>query len=169
MNGEPGNVLLSLEIQPTIIGAKAFHCPVRNGKEWDHPAMVARLSLLSDLFTFKQTRRILFGVTKRSRFVSCSLELLLFLSNKLYGYRIKPYEQLVSVSLTSHNASTPDLSTSWSRTTLQGGLASGKTYLQAGFPLRCFQRLSLPDIATRQCDWHHNRYTSGPSTPVLSY
>ena len=51
MNGEPGDVLLSLEIQPTIIGAKAFHCPVRNGnrngKEWDHPAMVARLSLLS--------------------------------------------------------------------------------------------------------------------------
>ena len=62
---EPGNVLLSLEIQPTIIGAKAFHCPVRNGKEWDHPAMVARLSLLSDLFFFKQTRRILFGSTKR--------------------------------------------------------------------------------------------------------
>ena len=50
LNREPGNVLLSLEIQPTIIGAKAFHCPVRNGKEWDHPAMVARLSLLSDLF-----------------------------------------------------------------------------------------------------------------------
>ena len=39
-------------------------------------------------------------------------------SNKLYGYRIKPYEQLVSVSLTSCNASTSDLSTSWSRTTL---------------------------------------------------
>ena len=54
MNGEPGNVLLSLEIQPTIIGAKAFHCPVRNGKEWDHPAMVARLSLLSDLFVFNR-------------------------------------------------------------------------------------------------------------------
>ena len=47
LNGEPGNVLLSLEIQPTIIGAKAFHCPVRNGKEWDHLAMVAWLSLLS--------------------------------------------------------------------------------------------------------------------------
>ena len=26
----------------TIIGARAFHCPVRNGKEWDHPAMVVR-------------------------------------------------------------------------------------------------------------------------------
>lgn len=45
--GEPGDVLLSLEIQPTIIGAKAFHCPVRNGKEWYHLAMVAWLSLLS--------------------------------------------------------------------------------------------------------------------------
>ena len=26
----------------TIIGAKAFHCPVRDGKEWDHLAMVVR-------------------------------------------------------------------------------------------------------------------------------
>ena len=31
---EPDDVLLSLEIQPTIIGDKVFHCPVRNGKEW---------------------------------------------------------------------------------------------------------------------------------------
>ena len=38
--GELNDVLLSLEIQPTIIGAKAFHCPVRNGKEWDRLAMV---------------------------------------------------------------------------------------------------------------------------------
>ena len=30
----------------TIIGAKAFHCPVRDGKEWDHLAMVVRRSLL---------------------------------------------------------------------------------------------------------------------------
>ncbi len=30
----------------TIIGAKAFHCPVRDGKEWDHSAMVIRLDLL---------------------------------------------------------------------------------------------------------------------------
>ena len=40
---KPGSVLLSLEIQPTIIGAEAFHCPVRNGKEWDRHAMVTRL------------------------------------------------------------------------------------------------------------------------------
>lgn len=43
------------------------------------------------------------------------------------------------------------------------------SYLEAGFPLRCFQRLSLPNIATRRCDWRHNRYTRGSSTLVLSY
>ena len=92
-----------------------------------------------------------------------------FADFKQHGYRIKPHEQLVSVSSTPHSACTPDLSTSWSRTTLQGGPASGKTYLQASFPLRCFQRLSLPHIATRRCHWRDNRYTRGASTPVLSY
>ena len=32
----------------TIIGAEAFHCPVRDGKEWDHLAMVIRHNLLLD-------------------------------------------------------------------------------------------------------------------------
>src|ERR1700733_9394263 len=84
-------------------------------------------------------------------------------------YRIKPYGQLVSVSLTHYCASTPDLSTSWSRTTLQGAQGPGKTHLETSFPLRCFQRLSLPHLATRQCHWRDNRYTRGASTPVLSY
>ncbi len=29
----------------TIIGAEAFHCPVRDGKEWYHLAMVIRHNL----------------------------------------------------------------------------------------------------------------------------
>ena len=29
----------------TIIGAEVFHGPVRDGKEWDHLAMVVRLKL----------------------------------------------------------------------------------------------------------------------------
>ena len=41
--------------------------------------------------------------------------------------------------------------------------------LEAGFPLRCFQRLSLPNVATRLCGWRHNRSTRGSSIPVLSY
>ena len=30
----------------TIIGAESFHCPVRDGKEWDQLAMVIRLNWL---------------------------------------------------------------------------------------------------------------------------
>ena len=44
---KPGSDLLSLEIQPTIIGPEAFHCPVRNGKEWYRHGMAAGQSLLS--------------------------------------------------------------------------------------------------------------------------
>ena len=35
----------------TIIGAKAFHCPVRDGKEWYHLAMVIRLNWLAGCCT----------------------------------------------------------------------------------------------------------------------
>ena len=45
----------------------------------------------------------------------------------------------------------------------------GHLILRGGFTLRCLQRLSLPDLATLPCSWHCNRYTSGPSIPVLSY
>ena len=50
-----------------------------------------------------------------------------------------------------------------------GSLRSGKIRLEGGFPLRCFQRFSGPDIATRRCHWHDSRYTRGQSVPVLSY
>jgi hypothetical protein len=40
---------------------------------------------------------------------------------------------------------------------------------EGGFPLRCFQRLSRPHLATRRCGWRHNRSTRGASIPVLSY
>ena len=43
------------------------------------------------------------------------------------------------------------------------------SYLETGFPLRCFQRLSIPDIATRQCHWRDSRQTRGQFIPVLSY
>ena len=49
------------------------------------------------------------------------------------------------------------------------GLCPGMTYLKACFPLRCFQRLSVPDVAAGLCHWHDNPFTSGPFTPVLSY
>ena len=44
-----------------------------------------------------------------------------------------------------------------------------RSNLGAGFALRCFQRLSCPDAATRLCHWRDNRYTGGLSSTVLSY
>ena len=37
------------------------------------------------------------------------------------------------------------------------------------FALRCFQRLSVPNLDTRLCPWQDNRYTRGSCIPVLSY
>ena len=82
---------------------------------------------------------------------------------------VKPHGRLVLVSFTCCHASTPSLSTSSSRTALQKTEVLGRSHLEAGFPLRCFQRLSLPNMATRRCSWRNNRYTSGSSIPVLSY
>ena len=46
---------------------------------------------------------------------------------------------------------------------------AGTPNLEASFPLICFQRLSVPDMATRLCQWPDNRRTRGPFTQVLSY
>ena len=51
-----------------------------------------------------------------------------------HGYRVKPHGQLVPVSLTHYCASTPDLSTSWSWTTLQGDQVPGKISSSGKFP-----------------------------------
>ena len=44
-----------------------------------------------------------------------------------------------------------------------------KPHLKTGFPLRCFQRLSLPYVANQPCPWRNNWHTRGTSVPVLSY
>ena len=63
---------------------------------------------------------------------------------------------------------TPGLSTLSSARGLTN-LRYERSHLRAGFTLRCFQRLSVPDVATQLYAWRHNWYTIGPSTPVLSY
>ena len=45
----------------------------------------------------------------------------------------------------------------------------GKFHLRGGFTLRCFQRLSLPLLATQLWPWQTNWCTIGASIPVLSY
>ena len=48
-------------------------------------------------------------------------------------------------------------------------LVGERPHLEASFPLRCFQRLSLPNVANQQCTWRYNWHTRGSSVPVLSY
>ena len=48
-------------------------------------------------------------------------------------------------------------------------LRAGSIRLGGSFPLRCFQRFSRPNIATRRCHGHDSRHTRGQSVPVLSY
>ena len=47
--------------------------------------------------------------------------------------------------------------------------SQGRTGFEGGFPLRCLQRLSLPNLATLLCRWRDNWCTRGSSIPVLSY
>src|SRR5690349_24034109 len=71
----------------------------------------------------------------------------------------------------------PPRSTLFPYTTLfrSGGLpgvllphGDGRVHLEAGFPLRCLQRLSDPHVANLLCPWQDNRYTRGAFIPVLS-
>ena len=73
-------------------------------------------------------------------------------------------ERLVLVSCKDYSSSTPSLLTWWSSTAL-----IGKISFEVSFPLRCFQRLSIPYIATLLHNWRHDRSTRGMSIPVLSY
>ena len=50
-----------------------------------------------------------------------------------------------------------------------GRLSCGRRHLEACFTLRCFQRLSFPDVATQLYYWRNNWFTRGLSIPVLSY
>ena len=191
----PDNDLLSRARLRTIIGVLPFHGPVRDGKGWFQQAMVVRrwratavggngehrrrgarwprggrgcavLRLVGPLSGRQAGVESCLAHTPR---ISGTVRVAGSLIFETHNDGVKPHGPLVPVSSTRYRASTPGLSTWWSATTLQGGQASGRSHLQARFPLRCFQRLSLPYIATRRCDWRHNRYTSGTSTPVLSY
>ncbi len=152
--GRPGNDLLSQALRLSTIGAEAFNGRVRDGIGfWAprncHQVDEKRLGEFWFLICISGTDRRPSTVTDHGHGVMRT---------------IKPIELLVPVSFTHCWASTSGLSTWWSSTAL-----IGNTGFEGGFPLRCFQRLSRPDLATLHCGWRHNRSTRDPSTPVLSY
>ena len=60
----------------------------------------------------------------------------------------KPHDGLVPLGSTHRCAFTRGLSRTWSTSRLEGARGPGRTCLGGGLALRCFQRLSVPGIAT---------------------
>ena len=74
------------------------------------------------------------------------------------------------LSYTCYQASTCGLYPSWSGWILDAlAKERGKSSLGGGFALRCFQRLSLLDVAIQLWPGQANWHTSGPAISVLSY
>ena len=163
--GRPGGDLLSRVLRRSTIGAEGFHGRVRDGIG----CLAPRHDHQVDQDQMSEDRC---QVSERICPLIPVLCPLIFERSAGYagsplrygGEWIKPIERLVPVSCAACTASTPGLSTWWSTTALMG-----RTGFEGGFPLRCFQRLSRPHIATRRCRWRDNRYTRGASIPVLSY
>ena len=130
--------------RPSTLGVWVLNCCVRNGNRWGHPAIATG-------FPRGLRPQNPMGEVMRRTFP-----------------RSQALGVLVPVRSAPRGASTPGLSTSSSSRRLTASRHEGP-HLRAGFTLRCFQRLSLPGAATRLHGWRHDRYTVGPSTPVLSY
>ncbi len=96
----------------TTIGALRFHFRVRQGIGWFTQAMVVRRNfqcILADCLVIVSFLRIRCSVERRCH----------YRTRPLGCYRVKPHGPLVHVSSTPCSASTPCLSTSWSRWALQ--------------------------------------------------
>ena len=141
----------------STISAGGLNFCVRNGNRCDPSAVIAG-----------KANYLFISASRDRNSVSCIFNQIGRSRKTSFFWGIKPHDLLVPVSSMCYHTSTPGLSTSSSSRGLQGP-KPGISKLEVGFPLRCFQRLSDPDVATRLCRWRDNRNTRGPSIPVLSY
>ena len=160
----PGGDRLSRALRRSTIGAEGFHGRVRDGIGCWPLAIATRPC--RDQRTDDGGR--IDHLSSVVRPLSCDIECLHAWSRacrcKRREFAIKRLiERLVPVSTRVATLAPPAYR--------RDGLSrlSTRPGFEGGFPLRCFQRLSRPHIATRRCGWRHNRYTRGASIPVLSY
>ena len=149
----------------STIGAAGLSFQVRNGgwafpRCYDHHKIGC--STLSPL--------LVVGVwVDRGLYSGCGCFACLFCCSPV-GWVLFSVGPLVPVgSRAPRGASTSGLSTRSSGGGLSPHGGAWKPHLGAGFPLRCFQRLSLPNVANQPCTWRYNWHTRGSSIPVLSY
>ena len=129
------------------MSAVTFHFSVRNGKRWCHNASITRKFLLV------KSKKLEIAPQKVKRCLKKIYQSTISKGklNTLLCFHCPPINLVVS----------------------QGSFSPcgpSKSYLGDGFPLRCFQRLSDGNLATRQCplSWN-NRHTRDSPIPVLSY
>jgi hypothetical protein len=83
----------------TIIGAESFHCPVRDGKEWDQLAMVIRLKRYLSRLGFEASLGSQFEESIQSAallgayiLIACHRESLMFVS-EIHRYNVWVFKQ----------------------------------------------------------------------------
>ncbi len=165
----PGDDLLSRVLRQSTIGAEAFDGRVRDGigsyrLAESHQAGKKRIGIEAKwIFVGKiGIRQSAFGSRDLHPTADCLLPTAYF---QLFEYENNQAERAIS---TGKLNALPRLHTRPINVVVFHG-SSGRTRLEAGFPLRCLQRLSIPHIATLHCGWRHNRSTRDVFTPVLSY
>ena len=148
----PGNGLLSQVLRHSTIGAKAFDGRVRDGIGSDRSAKVTRpakggkeANWFHDRLILPSTRVAARRWTSVNESVQANRAISTGKLHTLLCFHTRPINVVVF-----HGS-------------------RGRTRLEAGFPLRCLQRLSVPYIATLHRGWRHDRSTRGTFTPVLSY
>src|SRR5262249_11731020 len=114
----------------STIGAEGLNCRVRNGNGCGPFAKVTGKTS----YSFPQSHQE--KSDRNERTVVRSRD------SRLKNLMVKPHDRLVLVSFRPRSASTPSLST-WSSPTGLQGVTPGKSHLEEGFPLICFQRLSF--------------------------
>lgn len=142
----PGGDLLSRVLRQSTIGAEGFNGRVRNGIGFRPLAMT----------------------TRPAKHIEEAKKLVLIVVEPLVAGIVNESVQAERVISTGKLHALPHFHTRPINVVVYHD-SSGKTRFEVGFPLRCFQRLSRPYIATLQCGWRHNRSTRGTSIPVLSY
>ena len=175
--GRPGGDLLSRVLRQSTIGAKAFDGRVRDGIGSNHLAKATRPAKNSPRFwaaAFKGKQNWVWRVANSEW--------------RIDSIRHEPFAISRSrYSLAGASPRAGDKSNQVERAISTGQLrallrfhirpidvvvfhgSSGRTCFEAGFPLRCLQRLSIPHIATLHHRWRDDRSTRDVFTPVLSY
>jgi hypothetical protein len=163
----------------SIVGAGALHGRVRDGNGWDRPAPATRTRVKEHLRALRSRRGTPRGGSagrRRRRTPQFCRQGGRRLAPLWGGAGVKKRESprpLGRPGCAPRGACTCRLANRSSRGGLTRsrprGRGGGTTHLGGRFALRCRQRLSRPDVATRRCPWRDSRRTSGRSSPVLSY